>query len=75
MYKALVRSHLDYCDIIYHEPSKENQPPLGVTLTSPMEEIERIQYQAALAVTGAWKGTNLPKVYDEVGWEPAFLTE
>ena len=22
MYKALVRSHLDYCDILYHEPSK-----------------------------------------------------
>ena len=21
MYKALVRSHLDYCDIIYHVPS------------------------------------------------------
>ena len=30
MYKALVRSHLDYCDIIYHEPSKLNQPPLGL---------------------------------------------
>ena len=22
MYKALVRSHLDYCDIIYHIPSR-----------------------------------------------------
>ena len=29
MYKALVRSHLDYCDIIYHIPSKIPQPPLG----------------------------------------------
>ena len=25
MYKTLVRSHLDYCDIIYHIPSKHNQ--------------------------------------------------
>ena len=69
MYKALVRSHLDYCDMIYHEPSKVNQPPLGVTLTAPMEEIERIQYQAALAVTGAWKGSNRTRLYEELGWE------
>ena len=53
MYKALVRPHLDYCDIIYHEPSQQNQSPLGVTLNSLMEKAERIQYQAALAVTGA----------------------
>ena len=32
MYKALVRSHLDYCDIIYHITSNQNQAPLGVTL-------------------------------------------
>ena len=28
IYKALVRSHLDYCDIIYHIPTVSNQPPL-----------------------------------------------
>ena len=69
MYKALVRSHLDYCDIIYHQPEKVNQPPLGVTLTAPMEEIERIQYQAALAITGAWKSSSRVKLYEELGWE------
>ena len=69
MYKALVRSHLDYCDIIYHEPSKVNQPPLGVTLTAPMEELERVQYLAALAVTGAWRGSSRTKLYEELGWE------
>ena len=69
MYKALVRSHLDYCDIIYHQPETVNQPPQGVTLTAPMEEIERIQYQAALAITGAWKGSSRVKLYDELGWE------
>ena len=69
MYKALVRSHLDYCDIIYHEPAHINQPPLGVTLTTPMEKVERIQYQAALAITGAWQGSSRSKLYDELGWE------
>ena len=69
MYKALVRSHLDYCDIIYHEPSKLNQPPLGLTLTTLMEKVEKIQYQAALAITGTWLGTNRSKLYEELGWE------
>ena len=69
MYQALVRSHLDYCDVIYHQPAKINQAPLGVTLTAPMEEIERIQYQAALAITGAWKGSSRVKLYEELGWE------
>ena len=69
MCKALVRSHLEYCDIVYHQPSKVNQPPLGVTLTASMEEIERVQYQAGLAVTGAWKGSSRVKLYEELGWE------
>ena len=69
MYKALVRSHLDYCDIIYHSPSLQNQPSLGPTLNSIMEKVERIQYQAALAVTGAWQGSNRTKLYEELGWE------
>ena len=55
IYKALVRSHLDYCDIIYHIPSHINQPPLGVTLHSMMEKVEIIQYQAALAISGDWE--------------------
>ena len=69
MYKSLARSHLDYCDIIYHQPAKVNEPPLGVILTVQMEEIERIQYQAALAITGAWNGTSRVKLYEELGWE------
>ena len=69
MYKALVRSHLDYCDIIYHEPHKINQPPLGLTLTALMEKVERIQYQAALAVTGTWQGSSRTNLYEELGWE------
>ena len=34
-----------------------------------MEEIERIQYQAALAITGAWKDSSRVKLYEELGWE------
>ena len=34
-----------------------------------MEEIERIQYQSALYIAGAWKGTNRSKLYKELGWE------
>ena len=55
MYKALVRSHLDYCDIIYHIPSRQTQ--VGVTSNALMVKTERIQYQVALAITGAWQGS------------------
>ena len=64
MYKALVRSHLDYCDTIYHIPALNSQINLGVTLNSLMEKLERTQYQAALAITGTWQGTNRNKLYE-----------
>ena len=34
-----------------------------------MEKVERIQYQAAPAVTGAWQGSSRVKLYEELGWE------
>ena len=58
MYTALVRSHLDYCDIIYHEPAVVNPAPIGLTLSTQMEKLEKIQYQAGLAVTGTWQGSS-----------------
>ena len=67
MYKALVRSHLDYCDIIYHISSVQTQ--FGLAQTDLMENAERIQYQAALAITGAWQGSSRSKLYEELGWE------
>ena len=69
MYKALVRSHLDYCDIIYHIQPAPNQQPLGVTLNTLMEKVERIQYQATLAISGSWRGSSRTKLYEELGWE------
>ena len=69
MYKALVRSHLDYWDIIYHMPPLLHQPPLGVTLTTLMGKVERIQYLAALAISGSLHGSSRSKLYEELGWE------
>ena len=34
-----------------------------------MQSIGSTQYQAALAVSGAWKGSNTSKLYEEFGWE------
>ena len=72
MYKALVRPHLDYCDVIYYIPPAPPPPPkqdkFGVVLNSLMETVEKVQYQAALAV-GAWNGSSRSKLYEELGWE------
>ena len=68
MYKALVRSHLYYCDIIYHIQPVLNQTPLGLSLNASMEKVERIQYQSALAITGTFQGSSRTKLYEELGW-------
>ena len=59
-----MRLHLDYCDIIFHVPSSTNGSP-----NSLMEKIEKTQYQAGLAITGAWQGSNRNKLSETVGWE------
>ena len=33
-----------------------------------MEKVERIQYQAALAISGDWHGSRRSKLYEELGW-------
>ena len=62
MYKLYVRPHFDYGDIIYHK----YDPDMNLELT---KKLESIQYSAALAVSGAWRGTNKSKLYEELGWE------
>ena len=57
-YKLYVRPHLDYGDVIYHNQRADL-----------MDLIERIQYKAALIVSGCWQGTSREKLYDELGWE------
>ena len=66
IYKMMIRSHLDYCDVIYHVLHANAFP---FTLNSLMEKLERVQYNAALAITGTWRGINRSKLYEELGWE------
>ena len=61
MYKLYVRPHLDYGDLMYHIDDPEVSPSLT-------KRLESVQYTAALAVTGAWKGTDKSKLIDQLGW-------
>ena len=65
MYKLYVRPHLDYGDISYHK----YDPNFSSSLTTVLESV---QYSAAFAVTGAWRGTNIDKIYEELGWESLY---
>ena len=59
IYKSFVIRHLDYSDIIYGQPNNK----------SLTQKIERIQYNAALAITGAIKGTSQNKFYSKLGFK------
>ena len=73
LYKQYVRPHLDYGDVIYHIPAKVCEFSHSVILPNQMEKLESVQYSAALAVSGAWRGTSREKVYAELGWESLSL--
>ena len=59
IYKSFVRTHLDYGDILCHQHNDE----------SMNSKLESVQYSAALAITGAIKGTSRSKLYKELGLE------
>ena len=59
IYKAHIRPHLDYGDIIYDRPN----------INSFVNKIESVQYNAALAITGAIRGTSRERIYQELGLE------
>ena len=69
LYKLYVRPHLDYGDVIYHIPAKTCEFSQNTFLPDLMEKIESVQYSAALAITGTWRGTSRQKLYAELGWE------
>ena len=59
IYKSFIRPHLDYCDILYDNPANETLINL----------IEKVQYKACLAFTGAIQGTSRDSLYQELGLE------
>ena len=59
IYKAFTRPYLDYGDVVFHQ-----------TLNNSFHQrLEYIQYNAALAITGAITGTSKEKLYQEFGFE------
>ena len=59
IYTLFIRPHLDYCNVIYDQPTNE----------SFLSNIEIAQYNKASAITGAIKGTPQEKLYEELGLE------
>ena len=60
IYKSFIRPHLDYGDIIYDQSNNQ---------AFSSNKIEAVQYNAALAITGAIRSTSRIKVYQEQGLE------
>ena len=58
LYKLFARPHLDYADTIYEKPKNIN-----------ICNIEIVQHNAALAITGAFKGSSKEKLYQGIGFE------
>ena len=63
IYKAFVRPHLDYGDILYDQAYN----------MSFHHKLESIQYNACLAITGAIRGTSKENLHQELGLEPLQL--
>ena len=59
IYKLFVRPYLDYGDIVYDRPNNE----------SFISKLEQVQYNAALAITGAIKCASRREIYNELGLE------
>ena len=56
IYKSFVRPNLDYGDVVYDQPSNSRFS----------DKIETVKYNAALAITGAIRGTSKEKLYQEL---------
>ena len=59
IYKLFVGPHLDYGDVIYDQHYN----------SSFHQKLESIQYNTALAITGAIRGSSGEKLYQELGLE------
>lgn len=56
IYNSFIRQYRDFCDIIYHYHNNERF----------CTKIERIHYNAAVAINGAMKETSYTKLYEEL---------
>ena len=59
MYKAFIRSQLDYADVMYDQAYN----------SSFHEKLESLQYNAFLAITGAIRGISSEELYQELWLE------
>ena len=59
IYKPFLRPHLDYGDVIYDR----------AFIKSFQNKLESVQYNDALAITGAIRGSTREKFYQELGLE------
>ena len=59
IYKTFIRSRLDYADIIYDQAYN----------SAFHDQLESIQHNACLAITGAIRGTSTEKIFQELGLE------
>ena len=57
IYKAFIRPHLDYGDILYDQ----------AYIMSFHQTLESIKYNACLVITGAMRDTSKEKLYQEIG--------
>ena len=57
IYKSFIRPHLHYGDILYDNPNNKNF----------QSKLEKVQYRACLAITGAIKGFSRESLYNELG--------
>ena len=59
IYKSFIRPDLDYSDVVYDQSSND----------AFSNKLETVQYNAALAITGAIKDISREKLYQELGLE------
>ena len=59
IYKSFIKPHLDYGDIIYDKDYN----------SSFHQNLEKIQYNSAVAITRTIRGTSKKKLYQELGLE------
>ena len=65
IYKLFIRPHLDYRDIVYYRAFNN----------SFHKNLESVQYNAAIAITGAIRGTSSEELFQEIGLESLMLVK